>query len=123
MRDLREPLRTKLTSALKNRDRVAAGALRSVIAELDNAEAIEVVETETETGSVSTEYMAGGVVGLGAAEANRHELSAAEQQALVEREIAARLAAAGEYDELGQSEPAARLRHEADVIRDALEAT
>ena len=120
--DLRTALRTRLTAALSARDRAAAAALRSVIADLDNAEAITVTESDGPA-PVGSEYVAGTVVGLGAAEARRRELSAAEQRIVVEQGIAARATAAADYDEHGLSAPAARLRREADIIRDALDAT
>ena len=64
--------------------------------------------------------MAGGVAGLGAAEARRRELTPAEQQTLVGREIDDRLAAAEGYESREQHERASRLRLEAEILRSVL---
>ena len=74
--DLRPLLRRHLGAAVGHHDRIAVAALREAIAALDNAEAIPPDgDLEAEVG----EYVAGGVVGLGAAEAERRILVARRQ--------------------------------------------
>lgn len=104
------------------RDRVAVTALRSAIAALDNAEALEIVGTEMAESSPRTagEHVAGGVVGPGAAEAARRVLSGAQQQEVLAREISDRRSAAAEYERRGTVGSAARLREEALVLERAL---
>jgi uncharacterized protein len=117
--DLRAHLRRQLRAAVRGRDRIAVGALRDAIAALDNAEAVEPGETVT----IVSEFVAGGAVGLGAAEAERRVLDAEAQSAIVKAEVESRLAAAATYEEHGQSSRAADLRVSADVLLAALEAS
>jgi uncharacterized protein YqeY len=117
--DLRAHLRRKLRAAVRDRDRIAVGALRDAIAALDNAEAVEPGETATAV----SEFVAGGVVGLGAAEAERRVLDAESQRAIVKAEVESRLAAAAMYEQHGQSSRAADLRVSADVLLAVLEAS
>lgn len=117
--ELRSHLRRHLGAAVRDRDRIAVAALREAIAALDNAEAIPLGgDLEAEAG----EYVAGGVVGLGAAEAERRILDAEAQRAIVRAEIETRLAAASTYDEHGQSARSADLRLGAEVLLAALDA-
>jgi hypothetical protein len=62
---------------------------------------------------VADEHVAGSVVGLGAAEVPRRELTEAEAVAIVRTEIADRTAAADQY---GRSPAADRLRAEAELL-------
>ena len=117
--DLRAHLRRQLHAAVRSRDHIAVGALRDAIAALDNAEAVE----PGETGTTVSEFVAGGAVGLGAAEAERRVLDAEAQRAIVKAEVESRLAAAVTYKEHGQSSRAADLRVSADVLLAALEAS
>ena len=104
---LDSPIRQKLSeraeTLLFTADLVPSGsrvaALREAIAALDNAEAIP---PDGDLKAEAGEYVAGGVVGLGAAEAERRILDAEEQRAIVRAVIEMRLAAASTYDEHGQ---------------------
>jgi uncharacterized protein len=116
--DLRPRLRRKLKAAVRDRDRIAVSALRDGIAALDNAEAVEPGQDIPTQGS---EYVAGGLVGLGAAEVERRILDTALQRSIVRAEIEARLAAATTYEEHGQSARAAELRLGADALLAVLE--
>ena len=116
--DLRPPLRQQLKAAMRDRDRIAVSALRDAIAALDNAEA---VEPGQDVPAQVSEHVAGGVVGLGAAELERRILDPASQRSIVRAEIEARLAAATTYDEHGQSARAAELRLGADALLAVLE--
>ncbi|HET6908709.1 MAG TPA: hypothetical protein VFH54_05160 [Mycobacteriales bacterium] len=109
--DLRTVLRARLTTAMKQRDRDAIRALRSTIAAIDNAEAP----------ALSAEDLKGVAIerspaGVGAREVSRITLTASDVEAIVQREIEDRLAAASSYEEAGQAEAATRLRREAEVL-------
>jgi uncharacterized protein len=117
--DLRPVLRRHLGAAVRHRDRIAVAALREAIAALDNAEAIP---ADGDLKAAASEYVAGGVVGLGAAEAERRILDAETQRAIVRAEIETRLAAAITCDEHGQSARSSDLRLGADVLLAALDA-
>ena len=124
MTDLRVALRQRLTVALKGRDRVGAVALRSIIAALDNAEAVEIAgpgrPTQVAAAVTSDAYVAGAVAGLGAAEAERRELDPDEQRTLVSSQLEAWESAAVGYEQRGHAERAQQLRQQIEVIRAAL---
>jgi uncharacterized protein len=111
---MRAQLRADLTSALKARDRVAIAALRSALSALENAEAVVVADA----GPIvdGTEHVAGASVGVGATEATRRELTAADVRAVLRDEVAQRITAADEYLGLNQADAAERLRAEAAVL-------
>lgn len=108
---VRDRLRAALRQAMKDRDKDAVAGLRSAIAAIDNAEAVEAGELKTVAGAI-----AGARSGLGAAEARRRVLSPDEVAALVQSEVDERTAAAGSYAVVGQHEPADRLRSEAAAL-------
>ena len=97
---------------MKERDRVAIGALRSALGALSNSEAVDAQHESTSSGGP----IAGAVSGLGAGEAPRRELSDGDEMAVLAAEIAERRGAADEYERLGQSADAARLRAEVVVL-------
>ena len=111
--DLRVGLRHRLSEAVRDHDRIALAALREAIAALDNAEA---VPTDADVNAQVGQYIAGGVVGLGAGEAERRTLDVAAQQAVVTAIIDARLAAASTYQGHGQTARAADLRSGAEIL-------
>jgi uncharacterized protein len=102
-------LRRALTAALKSRDAVAVSALRSALAAIENAGAVDPVQAPPP----GTGPIAGAVDGLGAAEVERRPVDA---RAVVAAEVEQRRAAAREYAELGRPDHADRLRAEADVL-------
>ena len=102
-------MRSALRIALRERNVVAMGALRSTLAALGNATAVQSVRL-TPGGD---EHVGGSVAGLGAAEVPRRELTDAEAVAIVRAEIADRTAAAEQY---GRSHAADRLRTEAALL-------
>jgi len=115
-REIREGLRAALTAAMKARDRVAVAALRSTLAALENAEAVDrPAGTDARLGIGQIP------VGVGAAEAERRVLTSAQVVGLVRAEVAEREAAAREYERSGHVEQAERLRGEAGVIAAQLE--
>lgn len=81
---------------MRERDRVAVSALRTTLAALDNAEALPV---EDVGGGISvqsgSEHVAGAAVGVGAAEADRRQLTEDGERAVVASEVASLLDAAG----------------------------
>lgn len=107
---LRDRLRAAVPVAMKARDRTATAALRSALAAIDNAEAVD--GSDVQAGAIESS-----AVGLGAAERERRILTEADIEAIVRAEIADRLTAASEYDGLrGGAERAASLRAEAAAL-------
>jgi uncharacterized protein YqeY len=106
------PLRQALTAAMKARDAVAVSALRSALAAIENASAVDATQApQPDTGPI-----AGAIAGLGACEVARRPLGPEEVRALVAAEVEHRRAAAQEYADLGRTDQAERLRAEADVL-------
>ena len=101
-------LRQALLPALKARDQVAVGALRSALAAIDNAQAVD-----SPAALRSGVVIAGAVTGLGAVDAPRRQLSDGDVAAILRAEVADRRAAASDYERAGQVEAAARLTAEA----------
>jgi uncharacterized protein len=122
--DLRARLRRALPAALKARDQPAVAALRSALAAIDNAEAVEVgnpppaapAADEGPGPTAGAAPVAGAVVGVGAGEVERRRLTAAEMEAIVRREVTERRTAARAYQQAGRPEHAERLRAEADLL-------
>jgi uncharacterized protein len=115
---IRTALRADLTAALKTRDRIAAAALRSALAAIDNAEAVPV-----DGAPVAGEgAVAGAVIGVGAAEVARRGLTEVDVRAILAGEVQERRTAAAEYERLGRAERATQLRAEADVLGRHLQA-
>jgi uncharacterized protein len=111
---LRADLRAELARAIKARDAVAATALRSALAAVENAEAVDAARVpKAGTGDAR---VARSLAGLGAGEAERRALTAAEVEAIVRAEVTDRQAAAREYRRLGRPDQADRLLAEAGVL-------
>ncbi len=108
---LRQRLRDALVAAMKERDRVAVTALRSTLAAIDNAEAVDT--SAVASGSLAIESSP---VGVGAAEVERRLLSDEDIVQIVRSEVADREAAAIDYDRAGRSERARALRAEVQVL-------
>ena len=102
----RRTLRDALLAARKDRDSTRVSALRSVLSAIDNAETPEGARVD----APSSGTIAGGVVGLGAAEVARRELSDAQIRELVHAEIDERLTATRDFTAGGRPERAATLR-------------
>ena len=110
---LRVRLRASLTDAMKRRDGIATPALRSALAAIDNAEAVDPAHAP----DVRSGPIAGAVGGLHAGEVPRLELSDDDIADVVRSEITSRKAAAREYERLGRGDDAERLRGEAAVLQ------
>lgn len=87
---LRASLRSRLTLAMRQRDREAVAVLRNAIAAIENAEAVPSPHTEGASGpsATSSTRVAGSAVGVGATEAERRVLDAAAERAIVVAEVA-----------------------------------
>lgn len=110
---LRDRLRHALPAAMKARDTTAVAALRSALAAIDNAEAVDA--SFAPTVDLAGE-IANSAVGLGAGDVQRRTLSEAQVAGVVRAEITDRRAAAAEYERAEQHDRAVRLRGEADVL-------
>jgi uncharacterized protein YqeY len=108
--------RDALLAARKYHDSTRVSALRSVLSAIDNAETPEGARVD----APSSGTIAGGVVGLGAAEVARRELSDAQIRELVHAEIDERLTATRDFAAGGRPERAATLRAEVAVLSDVL---
>jgi uncharacterized protein YqeY len=114
---IRDRLHQALREAMRARDKVAASALRSALAALDNAGAVPPGPVPAAAGP----HFAGAVAGLGAAEAPRRGLAAGEAEQIVRAEIAEREAAAAGYEVAGHGEQGGRLRQEARTLASVLD--
>ncbi|MEU3307530.1 hypothetical protein [Nocardiopsis sp. NPDC006832] len=112
--ELRAELRADLVIAMKARRSEVVSALRTAIAAVDNAEAVEVPDAPME--SVS-EHVAGVGVGVGSTETGRRTLSVDEVRSLLRAQVQERINEAERYDSHGRSEAAERLRREAGALR------
>ena len=112
---LRERLAASLREAMRAKDDAAVSALRSALAALDNAEAVDAAGP---AGPVVATHprLAGTAVGVGAAEVERRSLTEDEQRAVLQAEIDERLSAAAQSDLGGRPDRAERLRAEAAVL-------
>jgi uncharacterized protein YqeY len=118
----RRTLRDALLAARKDRDSTRVSALRSALSTIDNAGAVptatlwSATPVSVNSDAPSSGTIAGGVVGLGAAEVARRVLSDAQIRELVHAEIDERLTAARDFTAGGHTERAAMLRAEAAVL-------
>ncbi|MFF0728549.1 hypothetical protein [Streptomyces sp. NPDC004134] len=111
---LRSLMRADLRAAMKARDREVVSALRTALAAIDNAEAVEApAAAPADQGS---EHVAGARSGVGSAEAVRRVLSAEDVRALLREQITERRTEAGGYETAGRADAADRLRREADAL-------
>jgi uncharacterized protein len=108
---LRLRLREALRAGMKSRDRIAVGAVRSALAAIDNAEAVQAAAPAGQ--SLAIEHSP---VGVGAADVGRRALTEADVVEIVRAEVTDRETAASEYDTVGQRDRAELLRAEAQVL-------
>jgi uncharacterized protein len=108
---LRERLRHALPAAMKARDRVAVAALRTTLAAIDNAEAVDGAAAIHKRLAIEQTR-----VGVGAAEVERRSLSEAQVEDIMRTEIAEREAAARDYERAGQPQRAVMLQDEVSVL-------
>lgn len=115
---LRVAFRDRLTAAMRARDRQTTLAMRSILAALENAEALPV--TSLRTIVANSEHVAGAAVGLRAGEAARRLLSADDERALVEREVAELRSASATLAAVDQHERARELIQIAEIVEEVL---
>ena len=115
-RSLERRLRAALPAAMKAHDRTAVTGIRSALSAIANAEAIDVSHgPEPQRGPIlrpSTASTPG---------SPRRQLSETDIVEIVRAEVVARMAAADEYDGIGHTGEAARLRSEADSLQTFLD--
>ncbi len=116
---LRVTLRNHLTEAMRARDRQTAGAMRSVLAALENAEA---VPTAHAAPAAASEHYAGAADGVGAGEAERRVLTVDDERVIVEREIAELRSSAEVFAAVGEHQRSSELTRLAGVVEELIEA-
>ena len=137
--DIRARMRRGLVAAMKARDRQAVDALRSTLARIDNAEAVdpEAVDADGDDAELfdADEFddevvdagpapyrggphpaVAGSVLGVGAAEVARRVLTPEEMAEIVHDDVEEREAAADVLERVGRPDQAARLRTQAKLL-------
>jgi uncharacterized protein YqeY len=114
---LERTLRAALVPAMRAKDTVAVAALRSALAAIANAEAVDpsVAPVEVRT-AASSEHVAAALVGLGAGEVARRQLSDDDVRRIVVDEVTSRETDAGTLERHGATERAGTLRAEAAVL-------
>ncbi|MFI0901477.1 hypothetical protein [Streptomyces sp. NPDC020983] len=113
---LAQRLRAALPAAVRARDKATLALLRSTLAAIENAGAVEAPAATG--GGPAIEQTP---VGAGAAEAARRELTDADVERIVRAELAEREAAAQAYDQAGRPAQAEELRAGARVVAAYLE--
>ena len=103
MPSLRERLESDLKAAMRDRDRERVSVLRTTLAALSNAEAVDASTSRPATGAF-------------AADVERRDLSDDEILAILRRERDEFLASVEEYETGGQHDAAAGLRSKAAVL-------
>ena len=133
--DIRSRMRRGLVAAMKARDQQAVAALRTTLAAIDNAEAIEndevvydeeideyVADPRSALDAVEAHpAVAGSVLGVGAAEANRRILTPAEVAEVVHAEVTEREVTADVLERAGPLIGAERLRDRPERRREQAE--
>lgn len=99
-------MRDDLRSAMKERRTDVVSALRTALATLDNAEAVEASGSAVQ----GSEHVAGAASGVGATEAVRRTLTLDDVQGLLRALVEEQESEASRYDSLGQGDAAAQLR-------------
>lgn len=114
---LERTLRAALVPAMRAKDTVAVSALRSALAAIANAEAVDqtVVPDEGRTAATSP-HVAGALVGLGAGEVARRQLSDDDVRRIVVAEVDGREVDAATLERHGAAQRADVLRAEAAVL-------
>ena len=105
-------LRGHLTAALKARDDVTVAALRSALAAVENAGAVEVQASSVE----GTKHVAGATAGVGSSDIDRRVLTEDDVRAVLRSQIEAFSRSADEYARIGRDDIAERLWSEAGVL-------
>jgi uncharacterized protein YqeY len=116
--DIRARMRRGLVDAMKARDQQAVAALRSTLARIDNAEAVDADGLDAEALDAEPALysgeghpaVAGSVLGIGAADVDRRVLTPEEMAAIVRDDVEEREIAAEVLVRVGRPDQAERLR-------------
>ncbi|MCB0077498.1 MAG: GatB/YqeY domain-containing protein [Anaerolineales bacterium] len=125
---IRSRMREDLKAAMKARDRVTMTTLRTLIAALDNAEALP-MDDETmvratletlermsrERADIERDSHWVGALGL-SNDLPRQTLTDADEQRILQREAAERRAARNDYQRLGRDDQVAQLDRELEIV-------
>lgn len=111
---IRDLVRDTLTTAMRERDRVAIAAYRIALSALDNAAA---VEPEAAPAPVQDGPIAGAAVGAYATEVPRRQLTEAEQRAIIATQSAQLRHEADDFAGAGRPADALRLWAQADLLQ------
>ena len=122
--DIRARMRRGLVDAMKARDQQAVAALRSTLARIDNAEAVDADALDDEALDAEPALysgeghpaVAGSVLGVGAAEVDRRVLTPEEMAAIVRDDVEEREIAAEVLVRVGRPDQAERLRAQAKLL-------
>jgi uncharacterized protein YqeY len=124
--DIRARMRRGLVDAMKARDQQAVAALRSTLARIDNAEAVDAEAVDADADALDAEpalysgeghpAVAGSVLGVGAADVDRRVLTPEEMAALVRDDVEEREIAAEVLVRVGRPDQAERLRAQAKLL-------
>lgn len=114
---LQARLRRELTVAMKQRRQDVISTLRTLIADVDNAHAIDPPHSTVEDAS---RHVAGARHGIGTTDTARAELSLAGIHKIIEQNVDEHLANADLHESCSQLENAHRLRLQADHLRQYL---
>ena len=122
--DIRARMRRGLVVAMKARDQQAVAALRSTLARIDNAEAVDADGLDAEALDAEPALysgeghpaVAGGVLGVGAADVDRRVLTPEEMAAIVRDDVEEREIAAEVLERVGRPDHAERLRAQAKLL-------
>jgi hypothetical protein len=119
---LRAALRSRLTTAMRERDRSSVSVLRAAVAAIENAEAVPVDATPAMVASADVAAdVAGAAVGLGVTEARRRHLDDATERSVVAAEVESLLEAELTYAAVGDAERARSAASGAVLLRSVLE--
>lgn len=113
--DEAQALRQGLVTALKARDTDAVAALRTAIAAIDNAQAVQ-VSAPAPTSTAASAHVAGARSGAGSTEAPRRQLASSELQDILRAQITEHVLEADRYDDLNQARAAEQLRRQARAL-------
>lgn len=113
-----ERLRRALKQSMREGDKAAVSAFRSVLSEIENAAAVTPSQGRAET----SEHVAGAATGVGATEAHRAVLTEAQQRDIAWTEVDHFLSQADHFEGLDRHDEAASAQHAAQVVRSVVEA-
>jgi uncharacterized protein YqeY len=128
--DLQARLRAALKAAMQRRDRVATSALRTALAAIDNAEAIDATddhvaglgtETAFPAGASSEGRIAGASEGLGSTERPRRSLTHDDVVAILRAEVDQHLSHVADAERAGRPDQAVAARTRAQTLRSVLD--